>query len=246
MHNSGSGSSYEEYERWESSGADEAGRTGFEFEKRQAGPSIDYKYEYHKSQHFDRHSNDLIDVTLENLYKRTGLHGHKVDEMEITRKSIERKAPKKKDKPANPVGGDGTSAKSDEDKAKNNQAPQAKNDNNNNNSKQVGSGCDRFMSNDTHPRLSGHRRTMMVGSMEPRLARTSAEPELANTTISKRRGRRRGPSVIPPRLVLRVEEQLIAARWRDIKQSQRQQQQQATLTDTNGPMVLWYEINKDR
>ena len=70
------------------------------------GLSFDYKYEYHKSQHMDRAGKELVDVICENLYKRTGMHGAKVDEVAISRKVVERK------------GGDGGGEKTEETEEK--------------------------------------------------------------------------------------------------------------------------------
>lgn len=64
----------------------------FEYDSTPSGVSVDYKYEYHKSQHLDKRSNDMIDVICENLYKRTGMVGDSCDEMAITRKMVERRA----------------------------------------------------------------------------------------------------------------------------------------------------------
>ncbi|KPM05196.1 ankyrin repeat domain containing protein 16 [Sarcoptes scabiei] len=65
-----------------------------DYERKPLGLIVDYKYEYHKSQHRSKESSkepELVDVIFENLYKRTGMNGLKMDEMAISRKTIEKK-----------------------------------------------------------------------------------------------------------------------------------------------------------
>lgn len=82
----------------------------FEYERVPFGLSVDYKYEYHKSQHLDTGGGDdeMVDVVCENLYKRTGMHGAKLDEIAITRKVVEKKnSDKQASGEASGGGGDG-------------------------------------------------------------------------------------------------------------------------------------------
>ncbi|XP_075678170.1 uncharacterized protein LOC113794230 isoform X2 [Dermatophagoides pteronyssinus] len=63
-----------------------------DYDRHPHGLVVDYKYEYHKSQHRrgDSYQGELVDVIYENLYKSTGVHGSKMDEMAVSRKIVQR------------------------------------------------------------------------------------------------------------------------------------------------------------
>ncbi|KAH7646073.1 ankyrin repeat domain containing protein [Dermatophagoides farinae] len=74
-----------------------------DYDRHPHGLVVDYKYEYHKSQHRRRNDTqgELVDVICENLYKSTGLNGSKMDEMAVSRKIIQRSGQEDNDNETN-------------------------------------------------------------------------------------------------------------------------------------------------
>ena len=188
----------------------------FDYDHVPHGLSVDYKYEYHQSQHVSRHhKGDVVDVICENLYKRTGMHGSKLDELAITRKVVERKDnPKRSDDQQHSTEQKPNSATNG---AVAEQAEQAES------------------ASKSPPTLKKVKKVCLN-------CKTVGDSLVKCLAASNRPMFKRVKMTIPHRRVIRVSADQITKRWNDIREQHRTRNK---LNDcSESCTTLWYEVNK--
>lgn len=218
------------------------------------GLSFDYKYEYHKSQHMDRTGKELVDVICENLYKRTGMHGAKVDEVAISRKVVERSGGDEKE-----AEGDGAQ---EENKEASTDEPQVykKRDFKKQNKGPSGSRQVVVVTGDGGRGKGGEEtRRRLPPASTPLPPRPPSQSPLSGPPLSsffRRPKLKREPMLtLPPRVPVVVHREEVEQRWTEVRQRERrkrkhqysnhdQQSSNQTLEKTPENVSLWYELNK--
>lgn len=224
----------------------------FNYDQQPYGLVVDYKYEYHKSQHraVDSGSDEggLVDVICENLYKRTGMHGSKMDEMAVSRKIVERSGNE----------GDTTD---DMDKTWNEKKYSQENSHRKNIYKtntELDSKNENYkkkvwvQNDDDKNEHRSYSRCYVYGHLGPSSANTGLHNDQLNVKLvrlAKTRKPRLKRSIIPKRIVYKIPMDKIQQRWNHIKKHERQRILKQTnnrftsIFDTD--ITLWFELNQN-
>lgn len=203
-------------------------------ERHPFGMSVDYKYEYHKSQHMDGTGKELVDVICENLYKRTGMNGNKVDELAISRKVIERKG----DSPDDEETGESDGQLN----GNGHERSESGEERDGNEPKSSDKVCHLVKKPDNRIKVCSSSSNKFVSRRLPPPPLSAPLPKSLINFYQRPRFKRER-MVIPPRMRINVEPKTIEDRWREYKKQAKYRKRSSSID--NYKISLWYELNKN-